>query len=347
MKGEHPAITIKRMPNIGGKLVYEINVHEILNFQSAFGHKLLCTGLTFSLGSACVYKCSFCYVESIVRKHPQVKKLAADLAQQGLQFEDVVVIRCASLDILREQLTIRKPRSLDLRKPGVVFTSPLVDPAPTVAMAQQTAEACRIILELTNWDIRILSKSNLLPVVAKAIPERFKHRLVYGVSTGTLDDKLARTFEEATPLVSKRLESLYWLQNNGYRTFGMVCPSLPQDDYNRFAHDAATAIRVDRCEHVWAEVINLRGRSIQRTCHALENGGYNAEAARVRAVSQKKNCLEWEHYARDTFLAHTKYIPPRKLRFLQYVTPTTRPWWRSHEAHGAVLLGKAATTTLS
>lgn len=113
MKGEYPTITIKPMRNIAGKVVYEIKVHEILNLKSAFGHKLLCTGLTFSLGSACVYKCSFCYVESIVRKHPQVKKLAAVLARQGLQFEDVVVIRCAALDVLREQLTIRKPRSLE------------------------------------------------------------------------------------------------------------------------------------------------------------------------------------------------------------------------------------------
>ena len=344
MNSDFPEISIKQK-TVNRKPVFEIEVHTILNFKSAFGHKLLCTGLTFSLGSACVYKCAFCYVESIVRKHPQVKKLAAELARRGLKFEDVVINRYAALDILREQLTIRKPRKLDLQKPGVVFTSPLVDPAPTMAMARQTAEACRIILELTNWDIRILSKSNLLPVVAKAIPEKFKHRLIYGVSTGTLDDRLAQAFEEATPLVSKRLESLHWLQDNGYRTFGMLCPSLPQDDYDGFAKDMATAIRVDRCEHVWAEVVNVRGRAIKRTCEAVEKGGYHVEAERVRAVSKKKNCPEWENYARDTFLAHTKYIPAEKLKFLQYVTPATRAWWKAHVTHGAVLLGKAATST--
>jgi len=41
-------------------------------------------------------------------------------------------------------------------------------------------------------------------------------------------------------------------------------------------------------------------------------------------------------------LVDTKFIPPEKLRFLQYVTPETRDWWKAHEAQGAVLLGKAA-----
>ncbi len=341
MNTEFPAISIDRK-EMNGKPVYEIDVHEIINFQSAFDHKLLCTGPTFSLGSACAYSCAFCYVESIVRKHPEVHKLAAELARQGMEFEDVVIIRNAALDILREQLTIRKPRHVDLQEPGVIFTSPLVDPAPNVAMAHQTAEACRIILEMTNWDIRLLSKSNLLPEVARQIPERFKYRLIYGVSTGTLDDKLAKAFEERTPLVSKRLESLHWLQDHGHRTYGMICPSLPQDDYDQFASDMAAAIRVDRCEHVWAEVINVRGRAITRTCDALENGGYAKEAARVRAVCENGKKAAWEQYARDTFLAHTRHIPADKLRFLQYVKPKTVGWWEHYRSHGAVLLGAAA-----
>jgi DNA repair photolyase len=342
MKREYPRITIKRLPSIRGKPVYEITVHEIINFDSAFGHKLLCTGLTFSLGSACVFECAFCYVESIVRKHPQVKRLARELARLGLKFEDVVIVRCAALDIMREQLTIHKPRQMDLQRPGVIYSSPLVDPAPTMPMARQTAEACQIILQLTNWDIRLLSKSSLLREVAKQIPERFKHRLIYGFSTGTLDNQLASAFEKKTSLVSKRLESLHWLQDNGYRTFGMICPSLPEDDYDQFARDMAAAIRVDRCEHVWAEVLNGRGTAIKRTCDALDKGGYAKEAESVRSLFGKRKRPVWERYSRDTFLAHTRYIPPEKLRFLQYVKPNTVDWWEQRRSQGAVLLGSAA-----
>jgi len=226
---------------MNGKPVSEITVHEIINFTSAFSHKLLCdSGLVFSLGSACAYSCPYCYVESIVRKHPEVVKLRLDLNRLGLKFEDVVIVRNAALDVIREQLTVRKPARVDLQKRSVIFNSHLVDPAPNVQMAKQTAEACRIILELTNWDMRLLFKTNLLPKVAEQIPEEFKHRLIYGVSTGTLDDNLAKALQKRTPLVSKRLESLHQLQDMGLRTYRMICPSLPQDDYDGFAKDMAT-----------------------------------------------------------------------------------------------------------
>ena len=113
--------------------------------------------------------------------------------------------------------------------------------------------------------LRLLSKSNLIVDVAKGIPESQRQRLFFGLSSGTLDDSLARSFEAGTPLVSKRLEALRWLQDEGFRTFAMLCPSLPQRDYPQFARDMAAAIRWERCEHIWAEVLNARGESFQRT----------------------------------------------------------------------------------
>lgn len=130
-----------------------------------------------------------------------------------------------------------------------------------MTLVKETVEVCKLILEHTNWQIRLLSKSNLLPSLAHMIDDQWKHRMIYGVSTGTLDDKLAKAFERGTALVSKRIESLHQLQDEGYRTFGMICPSLPQDNYDKFAKEITRAIRVDKCEHVWAEVINLRGKS--------------------------------------------------------------------------------------
>ena len=50
----------------------------------------------------------------------------------------------------------------------------------------------------------------------------------------------------------------------------------------------------------------------------------------------------WEEYARATFLAHAKNVPPATLRFLQYVRKGTLGWWREQESKGAVLLGKAS-----
>lgn len=216
--------------------------------------------------------------------------------------------------------------------------------ASNIELLRETAALCNIILENTSWQIRLLSKSSLLHRLFKdnLIPAKHRHRIILRFSTGTLDDDVARAIETGTARVSKRLESLHWLQNEGYRTFGMICPSLPQDDYNRYSGDICEAIRVDRCEHVWAEVINLRGRSLVRTLAALHRSGLVKQAEALSMVMGSGNQAAWEQYARDTFLAHTHHVPASKLRFLQYVNDDTAGWWANHRQAGAVLLGKAA-----
>jgi DNA repair photolyase len=222
----------------------------------------------------------------------------------------------------------------------VIYASPLVDVAANMDLVRETIEICRTILELTGWHIRLLSKSNLLPKVAEALAD-FRDRMIFGVSTGTLDDELARAYEQGAPKVSKRIESLRWLQENGFRTFGMICPSLPlrdAADYRDFAENCAKELRTERCEHVWAEVINVRGESMVRTCAALREAGFSEEANRLERVSTDK--VAWEDYARQTFEAHAKIYKnqPGKLRFLQYVNKASRPYWEARETDGAVLL---------
>lgn len=319
---------------MNGKPVFTVPAKTVINFDSAFRHKLLCDGPTFSTGTACVYRCSFCYVPDIMRK------LYATPFMSGVQgkHEDIVVRRENPLEILGRQLTDRhgKPKFNDPADRRVIYSSPLVDVAGNMELVRETIAACTVILGLTHWQIRLLSKSNLLPKIAQGLPEHYRDRMIYGVSTGTLDDGLARVFEEGTPLVSKRLQSLHWLQDNGFRTFGMVCPSLPQWDYHTFARKMAVAIRADRCEHVWAEVVNLRGQSFTRTHAALAAGGFELEANRLENVTWNK--VAWETYARQTFLAHVGVLPAGKLRFLQYVTPASRAWWAGQANRGAVVL---------
>ena len=79
---------------------------------------------------------------------------------------------------------------------------------------------------------------------------------------------------------------------------------------------------------------------MQRTVTALRDGGYMNEVARVESVCGAGKKEAWEEYARATFLAHTTCIPREKLRFLQYVKPSTMAWWQAHQGQGAVLLGK-------
>lgn len=319
---------------MNGKPVHSIPATTVLNMNSGFSHKLLCDGPTFSTGTACVYSCAFCYVPEMMRKQQPY------LQRHGVHgsHESVVIRRDHALDILRRQLTDSRgnPRYLAFDDTRVIYSSPLVDVAGNMQLVEETIAACKIILELTNWQIRLLSKSNLLPKVADGIPARDSQRLIYGVSTGTLDNTLARAFEAGAPLVSKRIESLHDLQDRGLRTFGMICPSLPQRDYHSFARAAAAAIRADRCEHVWTEVINVRGDSMTRTCAALRASGYQWEAGELERAAADKEC--WEQYSRATFEAHVSALPPGKLRQLQYVTAASKSWWAARQADGAVLL---------
>lgn len=323
---------------MNGKPVFTVPARTVVNFDSRFDKKLLCDGLTFTAGQACVYSCVWCYVGAMARKQQEW------FQQHGVVYPPGghcgVVIRNASpVETARRQIQ-SKPEEFRRAK-KVIYASPKVDVAGNMELVRETVAMCRMILSETNWDIRLLSKSNLLPKIAQALSEwdihdRGRARVIYGVSTGTLDDPLAAAMEQGTPKVSKRLAAIRWLQDNGYRTFGMICPSLPMEDYAGWARDMAQAIRADRCEQVWAEVINLRGDSLANTVAALDAAGFTRESARMYDVMT--NPAAWERYARDTFLAHVPNYRPGQLRFLQYVTKATLPWWEPQRAQGAVLL---------
>jgi DNA repair photolyase len=330
---------------MNGKPVYEIPAKTVINFESGFAPKMLCDGPTFTTGDACPYSCTFCYVPSVMNQRLVMLKRAGHLPEEAVH-EASVIRRKDALAILERQLLGGKgrPKFQGPEQRGrVIYGSPLVDVAANMELVRETAEACELILELTAWDIRLLSKSNLLPKIAELLPDSFnaRQRVIYGVSTGTLDDDLARVFEVGTPMPSKRVASLHALQDAGHRTFGMICPSLPQRDYKAWAFLSAEALRIARCEHVWAEVINVRGESMTNTEHALRDGGFEWEARALKRVSGDK--ASWERYSRRTFLAHLEEFEfmPRKLRFLQYVDKSNIDWWKPYEGRGAVLLGKA------
>ena len=355
--------TAAKRETMGGKPVYSVPAKSVINFASGFSHKLLCDGLTFTAGSACQYRCSFCYVEDLMQKNPHWKSVKDK--DPNAKFEDVVIRRSGAVEAMRKELTDRhgQPKFKDPADRRVIYASPLVDVAANMELVRETVEMCKLILELTNWDIRLLSKSNLLPKIAqelwkweleigrKKLSENriplpqgtFKKRIIYGVSTGTLDNNLARAFEQGTPLVSKRIESLHWLQDKGFRTFGMICPSLPQEDYHKFAFEMAEALRADKCESIWTEVINARGESFTRTFNAISGAGFGKTAGMFKTVCEDK--IAWEKYARETFLAHADIYHGMKspdgspkLRHLQYVNKEVKEWWAKQIPNGAILL---------
>jgi hypothetical protein len=123
----------------------------------------------------------------------------------------------------------------------------------------------------------------------------------------------------------------------------MLCPILPQT-MDQFLAKVEQLIRPEKCEHVWGEVINVRGQSMQKTLAGLQDAGLHQAAAELSAVSGVCSKPAWEDYARNTFQALAKIIPryatEPKLRFLQYVTKSSADWWKQQIANGAVVLEK-------
>jgi len=333
-------------------VLWRENARTVLTDPSPeFGMKLLCDGLVFNLGDACAFSCEFCYVKAVAWKftwdvvdHHNAVACRAGSQERPLDFQDVVIRRANALRLLESQLVRRdgSPKYPDPEDRRVVFSSTLVDVAANMELLKETAEACKLILEKTGWQIRLLSKSNLLAKLVDFIPERHHRRLIFGFSTGTLDDRASRAIESGTPHVSQRIKALHWLQDRGFRTFGMICPSLPQSDYAKFSRGICDAIRIDRCEHVWAEPVNIRSAAMPRTIAGLLREGLREEAEMLQGVHGLGAGALWEDYARQTFLAHARNIPPGKLRFLQYITTASAAWWAPMTEKGAVLLGADA-----
>jgi DNA repair photolyase len=268
------------------------------------------------------------------------------LAHTGLGLRDVVIRRTRAVEKLAKALGQHyKGRRW---RGEVVYASPLVDVAATKELAAETVEMCKAVLERTDLKIRLLSKSPLLESnVARVLDndpklrKRARRRVIFGLSTGTLDPAVSRAIEPNAPSVKRRLECLRSLQQNGWKTFGMLCPILPQDP-EAYAQTARELIDFVKCEYVWAEVLNFRADAIKLTTAALVRAGLEDWAANLSEVFGRGKRETWEQYARNMFWALVGVVPPRRqcprLRFLQYTRKPTQFWWRRQKRFGAVVL---------
>lgn len=250
------------------------------------------------------------------------------LDEAGLNGEDVAKKINAEL----KQLSVQPD---DHR---VIYAFPIMKAGTSLESAEETIEVCKTILSLTGWQIRLLSKSSILPQVAEAIPEKWKWRMIYGVATGTLDDALAPALDGGVGKYSDRIESLHQLQDMGCRTFGMISPILPQEDYDQYAKAMVKAIRFDLCEHVWAEMINPEDQSFNQTLENLSQAGFGKKVLELQELSDEYHKREWEAACRAAYFALVGCIPRGKLRFLQIIARSQWYYWDYERGQGAVSL---------
>jgi DNA repair photolyase len=296
-------------------------------YTKGFEEKLLAK-YAVNIGNMCDFGCTFCYVPSAMRRLQYIQNILKNGNNLGefSSYRD----RENVLETVRNDL-----KKINQDDTSEVFFCTTCDPCSTLENVETTAAAMRIILEGSNLTIRVLSKSILIKELATRT-EAYKNRVVYSLSTGTSYPLISAIIEDLASPIIERVEALHWLQDHGFRTYGMICPVLPSEvDRVKVLLDQ---IRPDRCEHIWVEALNIRGNSLANTYEKLQGGGANNHADELlRVMGHKQN---WIEYSEKLFLAFQIELKNRgqldKLRFLQYVSKNDRDFFESQE--GAVCI---------
>jgi len=269
-----------------------------------------------------------CYVPSITNK----QKSVIALQKQGLKFDDFSLYRYKEnvLETVSRDLAKMPPTCKD-----TVFFCTTCDPCATLKHAETTIEAIRLIMARSRLQVRVLSKSVFIKDIASALID-YKERIVYSLSTGTSLDEISKAIEEHASPVRLRVETLHWLQNNNFRTYGMICPVIPSEISR--VKQLLDQVRPEICEYVWVEAVNVRGKSLFNTFTKLNEAGPHQHAAELQRVMGEKN--NWRDYSKNLFVEFQSEMKNRglleKLRFLQYVTKTDVEFF--HNQPGAICL---------
>ena len=303
----------------GGKICLTIPSATILNSASGFNEKDLTTRGSITGGTACPFSCSYCSTPSMMDRSSHTRILRV----LDVKHADAFMRRLDPVDTLRMQLTDKNGHPRFKNDHGVVILSPIVDPLANIDLLEESLQMILLVMELTGWDVRILTKSMLIKKLARRIPEKYRRRVIYGLSIGILDANLAQVVEKLTSPPKLRIEAYRELQQMDLRTYSMHCPILPQSDYPAYAERLAASMNWQADELIWGEALNLRGDSIKKTIAALEFAEFRKEAGLLSAVSGSR--VLWEtQYNRPLFEALAAVCPPGKLRCSAAATAV--PW---------------------
>jgi len=281
-----------------------------------------------NIGNICEFGCSYCYVTSITQKQNVIKRIVA----QGHKIEDIScyrepenVLHCVSKDV----------DYISPKDDGYVFFCTTCDPCATREHTETTIKAIRLIMERSRLQVRVLSKSVNIIHIAQELA-CYKDRITYSLSTGTASPDVSKAIEERASNITERIQALHWLQDNGFRTYAMICPILPSEVHN--VNQLLDQVRSEHCEGVWIEAVNVRGKSLVNTYKKLMDAGLKEHASELKRVRGNKTA--WIEYTKRLFLGFQSELNRRglfpRMRFLQYVSKGDREFFEGQP--GAICL---------
>jgi DNA repair photolyase len=292
-----------------------------------FRHKML-ADYSVNIGNICEFGCSFCYVPAVTSK----QKTVSSILDTGYLIGEFSSYRYRENVLEQVRTDLKK---IGHEEQGTVFFCTTCDPCATMDHAETSIEAIRLIMENSNLQVRVLSKCTLIVHIAESL-SNYRERVMYSLSTGTSIPEISKAIEANASPIENRVEALHILQDQNYRTYGMICPVLPSETSR--AHTLLDQVRPERCEGVWVEAINVRGKSLVNTYDKLVEAGLKDHAVELQRVMSSK--AQWIEYSKLLFMSFQSDMINRglidKLHFLQYVSDGDKDFFQGQK--GAVCL---------
>jgi DNA repair photolyase len=301
-------------------------------------------GFAVNVGLRCGHGCEYCSTGALLRTHSWFQH--SSIKKQGITSftRGIAVVDPAIADRVAEDA--RRIGSRDHSKRGLVEVCTTTDAwSPEARKHNLGRKILKAILEQPGWTVRVLTKSADVADDFDLICG-YRERVLVGISlTATPDQSdVCSAIEPHASLIPERMDAIRQANRQGLRTYGMLCPLLPEIG-NSAAQIEKMVKFVVGCgaEELFVEPVNPRGPGLMNTQEALEAGGYGKEAA---AVQEIRNTAKWSRYTRqliaDVQRAVRKHFDIRKLRVLLYpsnLTPEDKKAIQRDDK-GVVWLGK-------
>ena len=311
------------------KIVELPSINEPIKASPGFAKKQL-SEFKLDLMALCEFGCSYCSSNSGNFLRVNRKKFQEETERQlGKPYlpadtPDLLFVWPDVLQRLEDQLS-RKPQSWGAGK-TLVFSMLTDGFSPYLVKHGVTRRALEMVLERTSFRIRILTKNAVVGSQEWiSFFDQWRHRVIVGLSIGSLDNEWARRIEKGASLPSARVKALHRLQEANIPTFGMLCPIFPDSMSPSALETLIDSLNPDKLETVWAEPFNDRGNWLKvREGYAVGSTGYQW----LTDIYESGNRASWSRYATELYQRLVKHGKQHgwesKLKYLLYEGAITK-----------------------
>lgn len=226
----------------------------------------------------CRHGCGFCYVPKVSTiklmgnsdAPGPLKKLGVTDADQ--QWGEYVYVRPWDEHAFRKSLRSAEDTPREKLKPdgnrAILLCSTTdayqvtLDPEMNKRLRIVVRNSLEMILKESTLNVRILTRG---PLATRDfdLMKLFGKRLTFGMSLPTLNDKLARVYEQNAPAPSQRLKTLRAAKDAGLHVFVAMAPTYPEQDILDLRATLEVIAGLDPIT-IFHEPINERAGNVER-----------------------------------------------------------------------------------